>query len=302
MVNSYRTMYEKSIDVMIEKLIFRPMLPNSDDILFSGTLKVPVTHSDNSSHVTKPELDFENAHLTCFAGGMFALGARIFERPEDLEIAKKLTEGCVWSYNATTTGIMPESFFVIGCENQNDCKWNQTKYEEAIDPWAEGRASTYQESLGKYQADLAAASSSYAKAMAAATAAPKIRANEGELVENPEEAEAEPTLTPEAGLKKRQLDTVVEEVEELPKVIQKTEQILKEKLPTKDEVYGDQGEEAEAPEPTTTREEKPSLPHFPALYSPRVPLTHKEFVQNRIQEERLPPGIVSIQSKKYILR
>ncbi|GAA5896495.1 glycoside hydrolase family 47 protein [Sporobolomyces salmoneus] len=47
----------------------------------------------------------ELQHLTCFAGGMLGLGARLMDRPRDLETAKNFTEACVWVYESSTTGI-----------------------------------------------------------------------------------------------------------------------------------------------------------------------------------------------------
>jgi mannosyl-oligosaccharide alpha-1,2-mannosidase len=40
----------------------------------------------------------------------------------------------------------------------------------------------------------------------------------------------------------------------------------------------------------------------PLLPDPLKPLTHKEYVEARIKQEGLPPGFVSLRSKKYILR
>ena len=48
-------------------------------------------------------------HLACFAGGMFALGARLVPgRRDDLNIARRYTESCYWAYNSTLTGLGPE--------------------------------------------------------------------------------------------------------------------------------------------------------------------------------------------------
>ncbi|KAJ8104619.1 hypothetical protein OPT61_g10660 [Boeremia exigua] len=105
-VEKYQAMYEWSMDVVKEHLLFRPMLPKEDDILYSGKFNVLSAKGDPFVG----ELEPENAHLTCFAGGMFGMGAKIFDRPEDLEIAKKLTEGCIYAYDMTATGIMPEGY------------------------------------------------------------------------------------------------------------------------------------------------------------------------------------------------
>jgi len=53
---------------------------------------------------------------------MVALGSKILNRPGDMSLAEKLTDGCVWAYNATATGIMPENFHVEICEDE-PCHW-----------------------------------------------------------------------------------------------------------------------------------------------------------------------------------
>ncbi|KZF21936.1 glycoside hydrolase family 47 protein [Xylona heveae TC161] len=136
--DQYRKMYEKSIDVVKKYLLFRPMTKDERDILLSGTLLTSGDLSDKDDIILKPE----GTHLTCFVGGMFAIGAKIFERPEDFEIAKKLTDGCVWAYESTATGIMPETFHALPCESRTDCPWNETKYFEALDPYRAARENT----------------------------------------------------------------------------------------------------------------------------------------------------------------
>ncbi|KAF2813981.1 seven-hairpin glycosidase [Mytilinidion resinicola] len=296
-VDSYRTMYEKSVDVVKEHLLFRPMLPNGADVLFSGSLNVPMLSSYTKSGGIG-DLEYENAHLTCFAGGMFALGAKIFNRDEDLEIAKKLTEGCVWSYNATTTGIMPESFYVVGCESQKSCEWNETKWWEQIDPYADNRIKSYKDQMGRYTKQLAEASASYEAAMAAATGAPEAQATgvvKKEVESEVAEVGAEATESPKgAGLEKRQLDPT----DEKPS---KTEKKSEEEPLLKNPSAKANDNEEMSPSNSSDKA-TPTLPAFPILYSPRPPQSHEEFVKNRIQEERLPEGITNIQSKKYILR
>lgn len=134
----YKKMYLKAADASIEWLIYRPMIPDEKrDILFAGTV-------DTKPNVSAPgEMikDFKpiGTHLTCFAGGMFALAGKIFKRPEDVEIGRKLTDGCVWAYNVTTTGIMPEVMGLMKCEDQTKCRWNETAYWHELDPWEESR-------------------------------------------------------------------------------------------------------------------------------------------------------------------
>lgn len=54
---------------------------------------------------------------------MVGLGARINDSPAELETAIKLTNGCVWAYKNTVTGIMPEVFKVEACPAHGSCDW-----------------------------------------------------------------------------------------------------------------------------------------------------------------------------------
>src|SRR5205814_1570992 len=111
----------------------------------------------------------------------------------------KLTEGCVWSYNATSTGIMPEAFLVVPCESTKQCAWNETKYWEVLDPGAGARLVSYKQQMETYNEQMASASVEYEAALAVMTAAPSGTAKEHF------EAVATPTPSP-VDLQKRQLD------------------------------------------------------------------------------------------------
>lgn len=127
----YRRMYEMAVETAKKYLLFRPMLPEERNVLLLGTL-VTSGHLDNASDsLLKPE----GTHLTCFAGGMFAVGAKIFNREGDMDIARKLTNGCVWAYEATLTGIMPEVYLTVPCESQERCEWNETKYLQTVNTY-----------------------------------------------------------------------------------------------------------------------------------------------------------------------
>jgi len=65
---------------------------------------------------------------------MLALGARALEREADLEIAAKLTDGCVWAYASFESGIMPESFKTAYCKDAAKCKFDATEYYEQLVP------------------------------------------------------------------------------------------------------------------------------------------------------------------------
>ncbi|KAB8299222.1 hypothetical protein EYC80_001315 [Monilinia laxa] len=110
----YLRMYRTALSTINEHLVFRPNLPGDPDILFSGTVNV------NSG---KPLLNAQVQHLGCFVGGMVGLGSRISNSTSELETAIKLTKGCIWAYENTPTGIMPEIFHANPCANTSSCTW-----------------------------------------------------------------------------------------------------------------------------------------------------------------------------------
>lgn len=133
----YRAMYEMAAESTIKNLLFRPMiLDEKRHILHAGLAEVA---EEKDSIYDKVDLKPEGTHLTCFAGAMFAIGAKIFDRKDDMDIAWKLTDGCVWAYEATNTGIMPERYLAIPCPNVDNCPWNETLWYEKLDPFGDSR-------------------------------------------------------------------------------------------------------------------------------------------------------------------
>jgi mannosyl-oligosaccharide alpha-1,2-mannosidase len=281
----YQTMYEDAMDTVRKKLIFRPMTKDGRDILSVAK------YSKRNNHViagtsTKPKsaLVYEGTHLTCFAGGMFAIGAKLFDIPSDLEIAGKLTDGCIWAYESTTTGIMPETFGLVPCDSLTDCAWNETKWWEALDPdrkRREEQARLFSES-GMTELDLEKGTAQ--QAAQTPSAPPETPDLSGNLEEKvvPNRFGSRPALKVADKLPKRQVDDSA--------------------------AFGDKsdalGITPGTPTKTTTEETVPDA--APAdrssIFTPPAPLTHEEFVQARIREERLPPGFTGITSRKYILR
>jgi mannosyl-oligosaccharide alpha-1,2-mannosidase len=105
------------------------MTVDNSDILFTGNAQAIPGLS-----VT---LDPQVQHLGCFAGGMVAIGAKIFNEPQDLDIARKLVDGCIWAYNLMPTGIMPELFHVVPCPAPNRssgeyCAWSEDAWGMAL--------------------------------------------------------------------------------------------------------------------------------------------------------------------------
>jgi mannosyl-oligosaccharide alpha-1,2-mannosidase len=120
----YRDMYEGFIEAAKKYLFFQPLTPDDRDALLSGTATA-------ASSTDKPILNPEGQHLTCFVGGMIGLASKIFDRPQDLDTAKKLVEGCIWAYETTPTGIMPEIFRTVPCLSDN-CSWTKEEWYAGI--------------------------------------------------------------------------------------------------------------------------------------------------------------------------
>ncbi len=120
-----RKLYEGFIEVAKEHLFFKPLNPNNLDILISGDL----TAIESDRLILEPR----GQHLTCFAGGMLAIAGKIFNRPDDLEDARRITDGCVWVYDMQPTGVAPEIFTVVPCKKDEPCSWSEEKWWEAIE-------------------------------------------------------------------------------------------------------------------------------------------------------------------------
>ncbi|KAK7418238.1 hypothetical protein QQX98_004022 [Neonectria punicea] len=109
----YEKMYLESMDVVINRLLFRPMLPDQDDLLMLGKAEV----IDQDIVTLRPHLE----HLSCFAGGMFALGGKVFGRDDHVVIGDKLARGCAHAYAAFPNGIMPEISSLHACPSLEPC-------------------------------------------------------------------------------------------------------------------------------------------------------------------------------------
>lgn len=123
--SKYETLTRGFMKPAKEHLFFRPMTPDNADILISGNV--------NILSGGEPSLDPESEHLACFIGGTFALAGRLLNSEEDVEIGAKLTRGCVYAYKSFPTGMMPERFNMVICEDKKNCKWDEDK-------WVEGRS------------------------------------------------------------------------------------------------------------------------------------------------------------------
>ncbi|KAJ0426480.1 glycoside hydrolase [Aspergillus carlsbadensis] len=121
----YQRMYESAIESIKKHLLFRPMTRDGRDILFSGNVNAVSKYSQK-------KIEPQAEHLKCFLGGTVGIGAKVFNRPKELAIARKLTDGCIWAYDMMPTGIMPETLYLSPCEDNRECEWDEKKWYRDI--------------------------------------------------------------------------------------------------------------------------------------------------------------------------
>ncbi|KAL7619451.1 hypothetical protein AAE478_009990 [Parahypoxylon ruwenzoriense] len=297
----YRTLHTKVAAAVKKWLLFRPMVPDDRDILFSAKIN---THGNPEVDAST---DWEVTHLTCFIGGMFGMGGRIFDVPEDVEIGKRLTDGCVWAYESTPSGIMPEGATVVPCAEVNNCHWNETLYWQWLDP----QYVTRNEQMEEYESQVREQ-----KAQKAQKAKMKGHKNldvSAKAASNEESGYSRPASTHKAGdlngressvIQKRappmKIGGLYDEETDSRHISEKSGQTTR----LEDAQASNAGSDtAMAPVDDNADQiplkEADNDPEFPALLRP---LSHKEYVENRIKSENLPTGFVSASYKAYILR
>lgn len=330
-------MYLKTVEDIKKYMLFRPMTPDNSDILFSGS----VTTRGKPEEDAKLSADVE--HLTCFIGGMVGMSAKIFGLDKDLEIAKRLTDGCVWAYGSTASGIMPEGATVYPCESIQDCKWNQTAYYLFLDPMGSTRDEQVQDYL-EGKAMLAAEEAKQLKAAVADTDGSKTQSGSvsdiptgatGHDYDSTDPSRGSDLLKKEKpiSLEKRQDDPKKDlpkpithnfkddrpssksngqQIQDKPKEVNSkaeaqaaTKESLKQKTDLTEaelEEIASSGRQAEMP---LVEHKQPGAPldePDEPLPDPFRPLNHTEYVEARIKQGNLPPGFVTLKSRKYILR
>ncbi|KAJ0164070.1 Endoplasmic reticulum mannosyl-oligosaccharide 1,2-alpha-mannosidase [Colletotrichum tanaceti] len=325
----YKTMHIKTVEAVKKWLLYRPMVPKERDILFSAKVS---TSGDPENDL---QTEYEVTHLTCFIGGMFGLGGKIFDRPEDVEIAKKLTDGCVWAYESMPSGIMPEAASVVPCASTQSCPWNETLWWEHMDPSADWRRAQVKaweekqrEKKKQEQNELRKQSVERSKAdLTDRNPTGKLNEEETPLSEKkdpfagihitkdeprklgsakktdypaPEPGlNKSPSIVDEHFLKKRDPAPPTSKDPRKTSADEAANHSLKDKLdlnsaentdsvsnnaPASGGIVGKIKfeEEAESPDPK--------------------PLTHEEYIKDKLKRENIPPGFVNINSQRYILR
>ncbi|CCC09642.1 hypothetical protein SMACR_03674 [Sordaria macrospora] len=315
----YRAMHEKVSAAVKKYLLFRPMAPGNPDILFSAKVVSP-DHTDE-----KLSYEWEVTHLTCFLGGMFGLGGKIFDSPEDVEIGRKLADGCAWAYEVMPTGIMPEYSMVLPCAKADDCQWNKTAWYHAIDTdagWRDRQLKQWEVNHAEWVQEVKVLKKEYAEAEEAA----KVEAEAEAKRKVEEEEKTRPVLENNSSYVQGQGQGQQEAsaVNAAPKGVSGVHQgmqqdvdyhLTKRRFPEDDKIevatkVNKIEEELDLNNNNNLRaggqqqqyqQQKPLLElHLPP--EPEKPLSHEEYVQDRIERENIPPGFTSLNDKRYILR
>ncbi|KAF7173672.1 hypothetical protein CNMCM5623_005898 [Aspergillus felis] len=124
----YENMYRDAMDTAIRYNLFRPMTPDEADILVAGAARIV----SDASELNRVTLEPKGEHLICFAGGMMALGGRLIQNTTHVDLGQKLTDGCIWTYKALPSGIMPEFFRMSPCASQASCPWDEAKWQREV--------------------------------------------------------------------------------------------------------------------------------------------------------------------------
>lgn len=125
----YGEMYTYAANTAKQHSFYRPMTPDNADILLAAAIHV--NKDDQGKEVAM--LDHEGQHLVCFVGGMLAIGAKLLQQPDDLDIARRLTDGCIWTYGSMPHGIMPETFRMVPCPSKSGtCGWDEEAWKLSV--------------------------------------------------------------------------------------------------------------------------------------------------------------------------
>ncbi|RCI11309.1 hypothetical protein L249_7593 [Ophiocordyceps polyrhachis-furcata BCC 54312] len=273
----YRKLYQETAIAVAKLLLFRPMVEGPWDILFPASVTVSPSAPEYLHY------EYSMSHLACFIGGMYGLGGKLFSRPEDVEVAKKLTDGCVWAYQATASGIMPEHAHVVTCPDMEKCDFNKTRWWEEIDP-ARRRRDEEVRLWEKKHGSAGDGTSSRRQRPG--------RLDKRAAVDLSGGKEAAPTF--EFSDKSKLPESLRLKLNKkygqaAPKTKESDDQ-TKGTTPLDGSGSGSEDADDDVAKGRTVSNK------------PQKPLSHKEYVEMLLEETKLPPGFSSVDSASYILR
>ncbi|KAK4176474.1 family 47 putative glycoside hydrolase [Triangularia setosa] len=315
LVPKYKTMHEKTVAAVKKYLLFRPMAKGDPDILFSAKATSVDGTAENLNY------DWEITHLTCFLGGMFGLGGKIFESPEDVEIGKKLAEGCFWAYDVMPTGIMPEHARIMPCKSATDCKFNETAWHEQLDSRAPYRAQEmerYYESKAAWKEQVEETKKQQAlqkerAEKAKEEAARKTVANSNTNVNANTDTVSRQQTEPKQPAQWQEEEKPQARAGSFPSRFQRRQLNTTSNSPRGTDLQNTLDLNS-APAPNSNAntadnfaaysDDDTQIPLIELTLPPEPirPMTHEEYIADRLKNEIIPPGFVSLNDKRYILR
>ncbi|KAH8840476.1 hypothetical protein MCOR27_007563 [Pyricularia oryzae] len=356
LVDQYKKLHENAVAAIKKHLLYRPMIKQEDrTLLFSAAVSARGYGKDMSL-----TYQYEVTHLTCFLGGMFAMGGKIFQSEEDVAIGAQLADGCVWAYESTGSGIMPENSHVVPCQSIESCPWNETLWHEHLDPnldWRNAQVADYKvkkkewdqmvADVEKKSKDKADADWEAKKARVAGKApstqgskmgksdvgggskmpspgfsvldgagpgvkpGAKSSADDTERVISAKDSKTYNTRSRgsaghgemEGYNRKRSVDT---ETGSWSASKANARSLSKAKVADPAMIGADEAVGGVRGSISLSEALSPRAPNYNPLWDlppePTKPQSHKEFVEEKIEGERIPPGFVDIMDKRYILR
>ncbi|KAG0204495.1 hypothetical protein BGX28_003589 [Mortierella sp. GBA30] len=100
----FKDLYIATVEAMHTNLISRPH-KKTEPYLVLGIY-------DTATETLVPKMD----HLSCFAPGLLAMGARVFGRAKDMTVARGLMETCYLSYKNSARGLGADEIAFLGTE------------------------------------------------------------------------------------------------------------------------------------------------------------------------------------------
>jgi mannosyl-oligosaccharide alpha-1,2-mannosidase len=248
---------------------------------------------------------------------MVGMAAKIFDIENDLDIAKKLADGCVWAYGSMPSDIMAESAVLMPCESMENCVWNETAYHNFLDPSGADRDRRVEEYLAKKAAekednerkaaekeakDLADAAKGMDETAAKGMDETVAKGTDEIAAKGTDETAAEGTdETAAEGTDETAAEGTDETAAEgAGKAAAKIKDQSAAKIQADSEKPKDEARRIS--NPTGPSLQKRAPPPRAGAADPQKPLSHKEWVQDHIQAYGLPAGYVNVKSKSYILR
>ncbi|KAL9084411.1 MAG: hypothetical protein Q9159_005245 [Coniocarpon cinnabarinum] len=276
----YQRMHEHAMSAAKEYLLFRTMTEDAKrPVYFTGDFSSQGFWNNETDRIQGTFVP-HTGHLTCFQGAFIALAARAFRNEPDVDVARRLTDGCIWAYEQTSTGIMPELLDMVPCANlSGPCPWNQTKWWNTIDPWAKDKVAVFQQLAAQTDQDTIAAAKGDQKAKLASDETGKAADKLEDKLNRPEEEVKSSTAKHEArSVNDDAHANVPSELDHLASKRRPPSELHAPSNPDPDKSK------------TTTTSAQPQPTSIP------------EYFDQQIAQQRLAPGITKMAAREYILR